>query len=247
MRPVFAVLLAICGIGSVGSALAQARNPAPAAPDFGTTGSARYLLGYADFTANESTAVYRFATSADYAGRASTADGYYSAFPHLPTGARLVSYGFNYCDSSTSDHIVLRLLDCNVLGGDCSILVELRSVSSSRGTGCRVSSFDISALNYTVQNSSRELIAYMFIPVSLSTVVFTSASIGYALQVSPGPATATFADVPTTSPQFRFVEALYAAGITVGCGNGDFCPNAPVTRGQMAVFLASALGLEFPN
>lgn len=247
MRPAFALLLVLCGIGSVGSAQAQARNPSPAAPDFGTSGSARYLLGYADFTADQSSAGYRFATADTYLGRASTAEGSYSAFPHLPTGARLVSYGFNYCDSSTSDHIVLRLLDCNVLGGDCNILVELQSVSSTRGTGCRISSFDISGLNYTVQNGSRELIAYMFMPVSASNVVFTSASIGYALQVSPGPATATFADVPTTSPQFRFVEALYAAGITAGCGNGDFCPNAPVTRGQMAVFLASALGLEFPN
>ena len=64
--------------------------------------------------------------------------------------------------------------------------------------------------------------------------------------VSPGPATATFADVPTTHPQFRFVEALAAAGITGGCGVSSFCPDAPLTRGQMAVFLSAALGLHFP-
>ena len=52
---------------------------------------------------------------------------------------------------------------------------------------------------------------------------------------------------PTTSPQFKFVEALFAAGITAGCGGGNYCPDNPVTRGQMAVFLASALGLHFPN
>jgi S-layer homology domain len=67
------------------------------------------------------------------------------------------------------------------------------------------------------------------------------------LQVSPAPATATFADVPVGDPFHRFVEALVAAGITAGCGGGNYCPNAPITRGQMAVFLAAALGLHWPN
>ena len=48
---------------------------------------------------------------------------------------------------------------------------------------------------------------------------------------------------PTTHPFFRFVEALAEAGITAGCGPGSFCPDTPVTRGQIAVFLSVALGL----
>jgi S-layer homology domain len=69
----------------------------------------------------------------------------------------------------------------------------------------------------------------------------------YRLQVSPAPLVATFGDVPTGHPFFRFVEALAAAGITGGCGGGNFCPDNSVTRGQMAVFLSVALGLHFPN
>ena len=65
--------------------------------------------------------------------------------------------------------------------------------------------------------------------------------------VSPAPAVATFADVPTSHIFFQFVEALAASGITGGCGGGNFCPDAPLTRGQMAVFLAKALGLHFPD
>jgi hypothetical protein len=42
-----------------------------------------------------------------------------------------------------------------------------------------------------------------------------------------------------------FVQALVDAGITSGCGGGNFCPEAPLTRGQMAVFLAIGLGLHF--
>ena len=68
----------------------------------------------------------------------------------------------------------------------------------------------------------------------------------YQLRVSPPPPLATFLDVLTTHGFFQFVEALAASGTTVGCGSGNFCPDAPLTRGQMAVFLSKALGLHFP-
>jgi hypothetical protein len=68
-------------------------------------------------------------------------------------------------------------------------------------------------------------------------------------QVSPAPATATFNDVPTTHQFFKFIEALHASGITGGCQVSPplYCPDNPVTRGQMAVFLATALGLHWPD
>ena len=65
--------------------------------------------------------------------------------------------------------------------------------------------------------------------------------------VSPPPANPTFADVPTSDPFFQFIEALAAAGITAGCGNGNFCPDQPITRKQEAAFIAKALGLHWPN
>ncbi|MET0619869.1 MAG: S-layer homology domain-containing protein [Thermoanaerobaculia bacterium] len=68
----------------------------------------------------------------------------------------------------------------------------------------------------------------------------------YRRQVSPAPAVATFSDVPTSHPFFQYIEALSASGITAGCGTGIYCPDSPLTRGQMAVFLAKALGLHWP-
>ena len=65
--------------------------------------------------------------------------------------------------------------------------------------------------------------------------------------VSDPPATPTFGDVPTSHPFYQFIEALAASGITGGCGSGNFCPDNPLTRGQMAAFLAKALGLHWPN
>jgi hypothetical protein len=40
------------------------------------------------------------------------------------------------------------------------------------------------------------------------------------------------------------IETLAAAGITKGCGDTTFCPDQPVTRGQMAAFLVRVLDLD---
>ncbi|HEX4441267.1 MAG TPA: carboxypeptidase regulatory-like domain-containing protein [Thermoanaerobaculia bacterium] len=52
-----------------------------------------------------------------------------------------------------------------------------------------------------------------------------------------------FADVPCPSTFAAWIEDLAARGITGGCGAGNFCPTAPNTRGQMAVFLTKTFGL----
>jgi hypothetical protein len=50
-----------------------------------------------------------------------------------------------------------------------------------------------------------------------------------------------FGDVPSTNPFYRFVSAIYARGITAGCGGGNYCPNPDVTRAQSAVFLTQII------
>jgi hypothetical protein len=60
------------------------------------------------------------------------------------------------------------------------------------------------------------------------------------------PPTATgeiFGDVPSDGFAAAFIEQLVADGITGGCGNGNYCPNAYVTRAEMAVFLVAAFNL----
>jgi hypothetical protein len=54
----------------------------------------------------------------------------------------------------------------------------------------------------------------------------------------PPPETGTvFADVPVGSFAAPWIEELVDRSITAGCGGGNYCPNAPVTREQMGVFL----------
>ncbi len=55
---------------------------------------------------------------------------------------------------------------------------------------------------------------------------------------SPPPATGVFGDVDPGYWAAAWIEQLAAEGVTSGCGGGDFCPTALVTRAQMAVFLS---------
>jgi hypothetical protein len=96
----------------------------------------------------------------------------------------------------------------------------------------------------TIDNVVYYLEAYVPYP-SQNAVGFGGARITWARQVSLPPATPTFSDVPATDIAWPFVEALAASGITAGCGPGIYCPDAPLTRRQMAVFLAKALGLHW--
>jgi outer membrane protein assembly factor BamB len=51
-----------------------------------------------------------------------------------------------------------------------------------------------------------------------------------------------FADVPTSHPFYAEISKLAARGVTLGCDGGNFCPDAAVTREQMAAFILRALG-----
>jgi uncharacterized repeat protein (TIGR03803 family) len=57
----------------------------------------------------------------------------------------------------------------------------------------------------------------------------------------PPPCTGVFLDVSCSSPFAPWVEQLAAEGITGGCGTDIYCPQDPVRRDQMAVFLLKTL------
>ncbi len=56
----------------------------------------------------------------------------------------------------------------------------------------------------------------------------------------PPPCAGLFADVPCPSLFADWIEQLAHENVTAGCGGGDYCPDSPVTRAQMAVFLLKA-------
>ena len=61
--------------------------------------------------------------------------------------------------------------------------------------------------------------------------------------VPPDCTTATFLDVPCSSPFAPWIYDLAARGITGGCGGNNYCPLAAVLRQQMAAFLVKTFNL----
>jgi hypothetical protein len=72
-----------------------------------------------------------------------------------------------------------------------------------------------------------------------ATVTLMGASPSVAADLPPG---GTFIDEDGSTHEGS-IEAIYAEGITVGCDKRGiyFCPNEPITRGQLAAFLTRAL------
>jgi hypothetical protein len=138
--------------------------------------------------------------------------------------------------SGISSHIY----ECDA--GSC-ITVGYAAVSTQ---GCSTSIGSV-ASPFTIDNNAKTYLVDVQMIDTVSS--FSAVKIDYKLQVSPAPTLPTFADVPNTHPFYQYIEALAASGITAGCSTAppQYCPDAPLTRGQMAVFLAKALGLHWPN
>ena len=53
---------------------------------------------------------------------------------------------------------------------------------------------------------------------------------------------ATFSDVPPSNPFYADINAIQGAGITGGCGSGNFCPTDNITRQAEAAFVHRGAG-----
>jgi hypothetical protein len=91
------------------------------------------------------------------------------------------------------------------------------------GNGTIMSYCHLMGWNYVSFEFHQRCIDEQFMPEINSAACLTQAS--------------TFLDVPPSHPFFEFVETLAANGVTGGCAPSYYCPNNPVTRAQMAVFL----------
>ena len=69
-------------------------------------------------------------------------------------------------------------------------------------------------------------------------VLAAKEGVGYA---PPTCTTPVFDDVPASSPFCRWIEELARRGVSSGCGGGNYCPTAAVSREQMAVFVLRTL------
>lgn len=168
----------------------------------------------------------------------------------LPTGARIVFLDLYYYDTSSGLDFVV---DLQALSGGSALSgppgsSTVASVSSSGSSGY---GYAATQLDYRVNNSvhlhnGAQLILRTNFGFPDGSQRFKGVDLWWRRDVSPAPGTATFPDVPTSDFGFQYVEALADSGITGGCGGGNYCPDDPVTRRQMAIFISKALGLHWP-
>lgn len=164
----------------------------------------------------------------------------------LPAGATIVAFEMEACDEdlTAGSSIEGILLRCTGPSGVCD---RFPAEGALAEIGCHYTYVPLTSFGLSVNNfNDNYLFAYIYPPSSSGYLLFHSVLVYYRLQLSPPPDTATFSDVPVGDLRRQYVEALAAAGISAGCGGGKYCPDDPVTRGQLAVFLARALGLHFP-
>lgn len=219
--------------------------PETGAAILGTPGSGAAFgtgLGVVAFRAESFQPLRSSDTYAYASGRYVTASGQMRVQLYLPDGALIEGLDMNVCDTSPVGEVTLSLLQCYYLGAICSAPQTVTS-GVTETPGCGLISLAIPPT--LVNNASNSYLLSFSNSTYGGETKWIEARVHYRRQVSPSPAVETFADVPFEHPLHRYVEALVAAGITGGCGGGNFCPNDAVTRGQIAVFLAKALGLHW--
>jgi hypothetical protein len=168
----------------------------------------------------------------------------YYANVMLPEGAVIQSMELDACDTDAIGQVSAQLIRTPDLeaGG-----TEITSIATGGPTTPGCNFFFSADFAEPVDNLNNRYDVQVLLTGDTLATRFWAVRLYYTLQVSPAPANATFTDVPTDHPFFRFIEALAAAGITGGCSVNPpmYCPDTPLTRGQMAVFLSRALGLHF--
>jgi len=221
---------------------ATAEFRAPRGETYGTASTTNYVLQSFKFRPLSGDGA-NFLTNG-FGSRYCSSSCHFEAPVMLPAGAVILAMELEACDTDPAAQLTANLLRNTQLEGGGTILAL---VSTGATPGCAFFNINLSFV-HTVNNETNSYVVDIFNTGATSATRFQAVRLVYRLQVSGAPATATFPnDVPTSHPFFRFVEALAASGISGGCAAGSFCPNDPVTRGQMAVFLATALGLHFPN
>jgi len=239
------VVLGVFVFGFAGSVAAQENDP-----DTWGLGTNIHYVSAEEFVCSDTTGDCKYQDQGDnfWCSPSAYIDVY--AAVRLPTGAQIQGYRVIYDDSSAGYEFSVRLRRGYQWGPNKGS-VEIQSWTSSGTPGVTSTWVNITpdhTVFYRFFNQLFWVYNSYYLWVTLPPTYdlkFRGMLVYWNRQVSPAPATATFADVPTGHWAFQFVEALADSGITGGCGGGNYCPDDPLTRAQMAVFLSAALGLHW--
>lgn len=169
----------------------------------------------------------------------------------MPSGALVIGLELAGCDLFTDDNIEAVLGRVEEPNGPVEIMAELFTdgTASSPGDGCNFW-LDASVVTPTIDNLTYSY--YVLVAFGTYTAPYTSdlklraVRLFWRRQVQASDGSPAFSDVPGGNAYRKYVEAATALGIMSPCAAGLFCPDNPVTRAQLALALAKALGLDYP-
>jgi hypothetical protein len=240
-------LLMLLGVLSVDAQpagqLATTGRP-PAA--FGTTDYTVTTIAGIGFVPGASTLVYSTTGSLGRFFNASDTGGQFFSALDLPAGAVIDFIGFNNLNDGNANVMAVHLFQRDNTGTNTQLFALDNTPHTSWATD--INPVPLGIVWQGSQGTGNTLTLEIEIAPSVNTQFFAQVEVWWKRSVSPAPGAASFNDVPTSHPFFQYIEALKASGITGGCQASPplYCPDTPMTRGQMAVFLAKALGLHWP-
>jgi len=232
-------------LGIAGPSVAQDYEP-----EFWGTGTNVHFLSAEEFVCSDSAGTCSYYAWGDGTWCSpSTFINVYATL-RLPVGSLIQSYRVFYEDDNVSLDLAVRLYRAYQIGSTRDD-VEIKSWVSSGTPGITAAYVDVDPDHEVFYRYFSSLMfgynSYYYwvtLPGALN-VKFRGVAVYWNRQISPAPASQTFPDVAPGYWAFQEIEALAASGITSGFPDGTFRPTEPVTRAQMATFLARALGLHF--
>jgi hypothetical protein len=184
-----------------------------------------------------------------YSNLASATPQTFYADLRLPAGAMLAAIQCPIFDASTTSDVTVSYFKTRYNPVTNAVAIPFSVQLSSAGSaGYQEPSLLVPPAGQLIQYEIGDdwYLYHLGVTIYGNQTRFRGCRLIWQRTVSAAPGMASFNDVPLGHPQRQFIEALAAAGITGGCGGGNYCPDAPLTRGQMAVFLSAALGLFWP-
>ncbi len=234
------MLRLLCALGAVlvfPAALA-AQAPAPA---WGVGNRSSFNLQAWDMQTTDSSTTWQINVQGGF--RYLTSPGFLYGGVQVSTGVRIYQIELEACDTNSLARVSAALYRGNVSTVQA---LAITSTGYDETPGCGKFVADLAAPELAQPGVYRYYVEVTHDSYDGTTMV-GGVRIFYEHEVAPAPGVASFLDVPTSDPAFQFVEALYSSGVTSGCGGGNYCPDAPLTRRQMAVFLSKLLGLNWPE
>jgi len=208
-------------------------------------------IGVTDFHPQQSQFLKGFYVGSDgylYGDGMGDGNDYTAPLP-LPDGAlvqRICLYAY---DATSTDATVSLVAVKQTPGGEQPYKTTVASVSSFGNTGygyqCTNVSYVLRRFRDLDGDGTPDAVSYSLRENTAGKTGFGGVRVTWKRQVSAPPDPPSFDDVPASDDAYPYIEALAASGITVGCGGRSYCPDAPLTRRQMAVYLAKALGLHW--